>query len=329
MALAVAVLLLAGTSPSAVAAHSFGDDPLDDVLYHATNATRCAGLPAGQLAAMMLAPTWPETGAGASAPSPMTLGRADIDPDLWSFGAGTASSSTKRAFWHAGIGLWQLDDSGMAASATAYAGFRISSWTASALVAQTMADRFCSAGGTNAQRRAWAWAPWFACSGGACETLYQQHYCSSSAWVCNVTRDSSVGRYGGGSIRSCRYTFDSTAFTCWYINPSSAQESTGGWRYEPVGGSYKANGAPQVPSPLAHPFYAYWRQANDMEYRHWIAADTGYSNGEIYVRRPDGVNSRSGNLQWVDNDVLCDLTANRGPCATPPPLPSIFAAPED
>lgn len=317
----VAALLVVPISP--VAGHSFGSVPLDDVIYHAQNTPRCSGLGYGQLSAMMLAPTWPETGAGSSAPSPMTLGRADIDPDLWSFGDGQESSSTKRAFWHAGIGMWQLDDSGMAASAHIYAGYRISTFTSADVVAAEMASRFCNGSGTNAQRRAAAWAPWFACGGGVCEQLFQDHYCPDLGRICNVTRDTSVARYGGGSIRSCRYSGSSVEFTCWYIKPAEADGSTGGWRFEPVAGAYSSGGSPITPSPLNHPFYAYWRQSNNKEYRHWIAADTGYSNGEIYVRRPDNVNSRSGDLEWVDSNVLCEETTNRGTCAPPPgPGPS-------
>lgn len=311
------------TFPAPAAAHSFGSVPLDDVIYHAQNTPRCSGLGYGQLSAMMLAPTWPETGAGASAPSPMTLGRADLDPDLWSFSAGHASSSTKRAFWHAGVGMWQLDDSGLAASAHVYAGFRISTWTSANIVAAEMVDAFCNTPGTNAQRRAAAWAPWFACSGGLCEQLFQEHYCPDLGRICDVTRDESVARYGGGSIRSCRYSGSNTEFTCWYIKPAVADGSTGGWRFEPVAGAYNVSGSPIWPSPLTHPFYAYWRQSNNKEYRHWIADDTGYSNGEIYARRPDNVNSRSGNLEWVDSNVLCEATTGRGTCAPgPPPGPS-------
>ena len=50
---------------------------MDDVLYWAAQYQPAAcGLSTNQLAAIMLAPTYPETGAsGTSAPSPMTLSR--------------------------------------------------------------------------------------------------------------------------------------------------------------------------------------------------------------------------------------------------------------
>ena len=46
----------------AAAGQTFGGDPLDDVLHWAAQEPRC-GLTTNKLAAMMLAPTYPETGA--------------------------------------------------------------------------------------------------------------------------------------------------------------------------------------------------------------------------------------------------------------------------
>ncbi len=61
------------TTP-ATATYTFGQQPLADVLASAGAQTRCAGLTQNQLAAMVLAPTYPETGAtGSLSPSPMTL----------------------------------------------------------------------------------------------------------------------------------------------------------------------------------------------------------------------------------------------------------------
>ncbi len=66
-------------------AHSFGEKPRADALHWAKQVTRCKGLGAKKLTAIMLAPTWPETGAGTSSPSPMTLSRWDVHENLYSF----------------------------------------------------------------------------------------------------------------------------------------------------------------------------------------------------------------------------------------------------
>lgn len=86
-------------------AHRFGDAPLQDVKDGAAAATRCSGLTASELAAMVLAPTWPEVAPGSDlTPSPMALGRWDTSPALYSPWA-----NTPRASWHAGVGAWQID----------------------------------------------------------------------------------------------------------------------------------------------------------------------------------------------------------------------------
>lgn len=291
-------------------AHKFGTTPLADVKSKASAATRCSGLTGNELAAMMLAPTWPETGAGSNnTPSPMTLSRGDIDADLYSFA--NPNGDSRRAFWHPGVGVWQIDDAGLALDSMRSANARINTFTAAGYVAAEMASRYCGASGSDAQRRATAFQPWFGCGAGGstCESLYSQHYCAGTDTVCNITQDSGVGRAGGMSTRTCRYNFDpNTTFLCYYINPSLAQGYTASWVGPPTAGNW-----PNPPSPLAHPFYAYYRQLTNKEYRHWIYADTGYYYGELYARRPDNQNSRNG-LEWVDSDVLCDVSYNRGSC---------------
>lgn len=60
-------------APASASSRRFGSRPLDDVLHWAAQERRC-GLTTNRLAAMMLAPTYPETGTPLSAsPSPMTL----------------------------------------------------------------------------------------------------------------------------------------------------------------------------------------------------------------------------------------------------------------
>lgn len=309
-ALAAALLLSVMFHAVPANAHRFGSTPLSDVKAQAVAVARCAGLTANKLASMMLAPTWPETGAGsANTPSPMTLSRGDVDADLYSFAAPTGDS--RRAFWHPGVGLWQIDDAGMGLDSMRHAGARINTQSASGYVAAEMASRYCSGSGSDANRRKAAFAPWLGCgtNGTTCESLYLEHYCAGNDAVCNITSDSTVSRNGGMITRTCRYNFSpNTTFTCHYVNPANAQGHTGSWTFAPTAGNW-----PSTPSPLTHPFYVYYRSSNNKDYRHWIYADTGYYYGELYARRPDNQNSRNG-LEWQDSDVLCDVILLRGSC---------------
>lgn len=306
--LAALVALLSVSLPAA-AARSFGATPFNDVIAAANSQTKCSGLSNNMLAAMMLSVTWPETGAGTGTPSPMTLSRLDTGQSLYSFGT---YATDERAFYHPGIGVFQLDQGGLGTNLMAWQAIRVSD--ASAVVALEMKNGYCTAAGTGAQKRVKAWAKWAACGAGSCETIYQEIYNSTSDTLRNITTDSTVGRDGGMSARTCRYNFaPSIQWTCFYINPAVAQGAKSFWQQAPLVGG--ANGA--TPSPLAQPFYDYLRVSTDVnnnkEYRHWIHADTASPRGEIFVRRPRGLNPRSS-TEWVDNDVLCDVTFNRGSC---------------
>jgi hypothetical protein len=120
---------------------------------------------------MVLAPTWPETGAGSSyTPSPMTLSRWDYASDrLWE--GGDHRTAYPRSFFHPGVGMWQLDSAGLGSALPTWRA--ISSYYAAKLVAQRMASAYCSSSGSESQRRAAAWRPWRACADGACESIYQ------------------------------------------------------------------------------------------------------------------------------------------------------------
>src|SRR5215469_11428871 len=132
IALAVAVSLLVAASPGMASAattaapasgsafaigpqiavtqstsYTFGQTPLADVMAAAGAQASC-GLTTNQLATMVLAPTFPETGAtGSLAPSPMTLSRYDTASGLYAFG--NPSTAYKNAFWNPGVGAWQFD----------------------------------------------------------------------------------------------------------------------------------------------------------------------------------------------------------------------------
>jgi hypothetical protein len=231
----------------------------------------------------------------------MTMSRYDVSAPLYAYGD---PSRLKRAFWHPGIGMWQLDDAGFASDIAAFQ--RMKTDTSSMRVANEMADAYCEASGSEAQRRALAWRPWVACGGGGCEARYQEHYCPGTDTVCHVTRNTNVSRLGGVVFRNCRLPAQQP-FGCWYIKYQLAQGSKGGWQQQPHLGNY-----PNPPSPLAFAFYNF--NLGSMEHRHWIQADTGYGEGEIYRLRMLGSNSRNPSPATYDNDILCDVTENRGTC---------------
>lgn len=288
-------------------AHRFGDVPLMDVKDAARDANRCTGLTSAELASMVLAPTWEEVAPGPTlTPSPMTLSRHDRDNDLYS-----PWNLTPRAFYHPGIGAWQLDHAGLGASMSAFQ--MINTKSAAGQVANTMASNYCNESGTALQRRRAAFSPWFGCgnSQSDCEVLYQEHYCSATDNVCGITQVSGVGRFGGMKQRTCTYRAGPppyTDFTCWFIDPDKAEGYTGSWQQTPLGGNSSL-------SPLAFAFYSHWTSTG-YESRHWLEADTGYARGEIRALRQRGDNPRTaGAVLWYDDpDALCDEGFQKGAC---------------
>lgn len=262
----------------AAAAPAFGEDPLDDVLHWAAQERRC-GLTTNKLAALMLAPTFPETGApSGQAPSPMTLSRWDNQPGLHSFGT---VRGQPRAFWHPGVGMWQFDSAGLGAPFTAAQG--IDTYVVAAQTAATMAARWC----TN-PTPAYVWAPWYGCGSTTCRAIYQSIYRRGTDRLVGVARDGAVSRRGGMVRRTCTGVGQSGSFTCWRVDPSRAQ-------------GFAAFAAPGFgPAPITAPFYVY--AAGGREYRHWMKADTGYARG-IWATRPLGGNARTA-LTWHWGDRL-------------------------
>jgi len=267
----------------AAASRTFGDAPLDDVRHWAAEERRC-GLTTNKLAAMMLAPTYPETGAtSGQAPSPMTLSRWDDQPGLHSFGTVV---DQRRAFWHPGVGMWQFDSAGLGAPFTAAQ--RIDTFVVSAQAAATMADRWC----TN-PTLAYVWAPWYGCGGGGstCRDIFAAIYRRSTDRLVGVTRDTGVLRRGGMTRHTCTGPARAGEFTCWRVDPRQAQGYAG----------FSAAGF--GPAPLTAPFFVY--AAGGREYRHWLRADTGYRRG-VWATRPLGANARHS-LTWHRGDGLVDL----------------------
>ncbi|MBY5161211.1 FG-GAP-like repeat-containing protein [Salsipaludibacter albus] len=291
-----AVVALLPAAPAA-ADQTFGDGPLDVVLdaaatYHDDCATPANRLTVGELAALVLAPSFPETGAPTTqAPAPMTLSRWDDQSALYSYGDRT---SWQKAFWHPGIGAWAWDDAslqGFSASDRIDASFIADFTTA------FIARRWCTSPSFST-----VWAPWYACRNNTCKTIYDQLVDGSGRLV-GVDVDSSVARRGGMEAHTCTLGTSST-FRCWYVDPARAQ----GYR----GFAVAAFG----PSPVTAPFLG-WRDSQ-REHRHWLRGDTGYSR-DIRASLPLGRNSRNGDLAWATGSELCDLTRGVGRCDPLPP----------
>ena len=273
--------------------YTFGKEPMDDVLYWATQYQPAAcGLSTNQLAAIMIAPSYPETGAsGTAAPSPMTLSRWDTQTALYAFS--DKATPYQRAFWHPGVGAWAFDSAG-GWNLTAAEAMNTSS--AAQQAAQTMAQRWCSSSGTDAARRASVWGIWYGCNGGVCENIYAAIY---DPGTLKVTLDPTVTRGGGTEARTC-FVPTIGQVACTYVNPARAQ-------------GYSAWNVPAWgPSPVSAPFYDF--RANGKEYRVWLRDDTGYG-ATVNANKVVTANARTS-LTWILGDALCDLTANRGLCGT-------------
>lgn len=278
--------LLIGGFPGRADAYSFGLEPWSQMVGAANNATKCAGLTTNQLTVMMAAASWRETvgGSTTATPAPMTLGRADPDLDLYSF---STSSTERRVFWHAGVGLFQLDILGAALNMAAWE--RVYVPSAAAVTAQEMASRYCGASGSSAQKRVAAWQPWLACNSGACETIFSNVYVSGTdSWV-NVTKDSSVNAYGGMIRKDCKSTPASTLiFDCYRIDPALAQGHLDSWTGNPEGAAGQG-----TPTPLTKSMINYKTSANSKR-EFWYKSYSGYTR-DIAKVVGSGVNPRNVN----------------------------------
>ena len=280
---------------------AFGSTPVDDVIAaaNANDRPEC-GLTADRLAAMMLAPVFHETGAvwsRTTSPSPMTLSRWDNQAALYAFG--DRATPYQRAFWHPGAGMWQFDSAGYWNLTAAGA---ISSESSAATAAATMASRYCSSTQTDpVARMKFAWSPWYACvSGGAnvCVDRFNEMFVGGA--FTNIVRDSRVGRFGGMVTATCRLG-GTTDVPCHRIDPARAE----GWN------TWAAPNA--GPTPISAPFYVF--SQGDIEYRYWLAGDTGYPS-TIFASKPIRADARTS-LTWrtaSGTSLLCDTSAGRGDC---------------
>jgi len=205
------------SSAQILATRNYGVGPMASVLYWADQEKAC-GLTRDQLAAMVMVPTFTETGAGTQyTPSPMTLSRYDNQAGLYAFK--DINTAFRKAFFHPGIGMWQFDSAGgwNLSAATA-----INTYTAAQTAATLMAQRWCQN-----PSRPYAWAPWFYCGTTTiCEDLYNEIYDGTS--LVNIKQDQSVSAFGGMQSHTCDAPVGT--ITCYYVDPSKAEASRPGPR---------------------------------------------------------------------------------------------------
>jgi len=312
--------VIIGFQSAATFAYTFGKESLDDVYYAAQNFNQCSPyLTTDQLAKLMLTPTWWEVVAGQSSsypPSPMTLSRGDDGPTFYAPGG----TQYRRAFWHTGIGVWQLDDKYGTNEGANFSIEKFNTQDAAIQVAKTMSDAYCKH--RQSSPLYFVFAPYCACaSDGQCSYTLPVPNTDNCEYTYNnlvggqtVDPYLSVDRYGGGKLRTCSLAGQATSFPCIYVNAALAQgpSQTTWW-------TGNANGTP----PLALPFYVYKQfdpaTGKSYEWRYWMAEDTLFGK-DFAARRQYGQGSSDSNYMfWVPDAratsfALCDVTASRGAC---------------
>lgn len=252
------------------------------------------GLTTNQLIALSLAPTYAENTGGTItvAPSPMTLGRFDVDPSL----SPPADVGPSGAFWHTSIGLWQLDSGGLGSSTIARE--RIAVTPAARVAITSIANGWCFGGFQS------VFIPWVACRAEACDLIYNGIYHAPSDSLRVVTDQSLVAPDGGLDLRTCLLSIG-VQVECGYVDPQAAE----GHR------AFLADGF--GPAPVSAPFYSF-RVGGD-EVRLWLADDDPTATEDVWAVRSEFSSAHSSLLwstSYLDAD-FCDLDTRRGDC--PPP----------
>lgn len=321
---------------SATWIYSFGAGPIEDILMQAESAKATYGVSISreELAAIILAPTWPETQGGTSKtpstivrgdqgtlpPSPMTMGRSDIpkvrSTNVYLFSNDSIYTQYRRAFWHSGIGAWQLDGAGLGRSLLADE--RISTWTGGGKAANEVARRYKYAEDRpttypdKASRRQYAWGPWYGCRTDngynvKCRDIFNLIYHAATNRLM-VVGDASVGRLGGAVMTNCAVPWQTIPVYCTYVDVAQAQGARDGqfWFSYPDG-RWDTAGNP-TKSPLATPFYVV--SDGTYEYRQWsdqVPKDASYPTVDLYGRRIyQGTSAQDDRVsgKWTQSAVI-------------------------
>ncbi len=268
-----------------------------------------------KLMAYLLAPTWSEVANSdrTLTPSPMALGRGDKDLHFFMAGQDQIGAPYHRAFWHPGIGLWQLDDGGFAMGLGVE---RFHAVNAADSAAKMIADLYCNCTDPDsAQCAAIIFGPstWVSCGsdGSICWQTFQAIYNPNGPPL--IADDYSTDSLGGSEYHVCTIAGAPERFHCLYVDTTRVEGYSHWTTFPDPGGLW----------PLAQPFYVYNYPplgAATSEIRYWMAVDgpieTGPFPTDISAMRTLGINSRDG-LIWKlpsapNGDGLCDLTRPHG-----------------
>lgn len=232
----------AGKANNAPVTKYFGQGPWEAIKAATEATTRCAGLSAPGLTALVVSPIFKESSAATlptSAPSPMTLSRYDewngvmatttnVSANYGLYAFRDPYTAYTRAYWHPGIGIFQYDSAGVGAPYTAIE--RMDVRTVAADVARGMAARYCAppvnivghaAPFTEQERRDAAWWPWWAGTTTRGCPLCQIEFdrmTGEDPYFSNISLVPGITATGGAVRRSC--TLGGQTYECWYINPS-------------------------------------------------------------------------------------------------------------
>jgi hypothetical protein len=279
-------------------------------MYAAENHNLCESrLTTNELAALMLPPTWWEVAYENTerTPSPMALSRGDNGITLYPDGHAGNNDPHRRAFWHPGIGAWQLDDRGIGTDLSIK---RFNTKDGAIRVAEDISERYCS----NQSLADLYYPRWYGCELGGVRCIETFNQINNPDGPPFVEDGDPIQSDGGAQPRDCRFSGESAIFPCVYINPAFAQGFTGAEDGNPYGWVSFPNATP----PLAMPFYVYEQEEEDQfEWRYWMTEDTGFGT-DYAARRTYGTWSKH-DLDWslsaeVEGVALCDVTMNRGAC---------------
>ena len=238
-----------------------------------------------QLAALMLAIPIREVG---DDPSPMTLSRADVlgvrggNDKLHSLGT---VEDEKRAYWHPGVGVWQID------IWTDAQNFNHAERANIDLIAPSVAEHLVSGLCHSTTARNVALGSWGGCTpknrtevGSLCVPVYETIYdAATDGLIVEVTGGPDPD--GGVEDRRCRWGTDGQIMPCYSYNMRRA---------EGTAHTHNTNGSGGT-SPLAAPFISFTDPDDGTKYAVFPTEDSGYDSTLIRAV-PKGTFARESTL---------------------------------
>ncbi len=235
-------------------------------------------LTANRLAAIMLSiPVHELAGGAGTAMSPLALSRSDnlgVNFNNVKFYSYRNPDDYKRAYWHSGVGLWQLDTTGEAVQWSHAE--RADVVKGGIAAAKKIAGNYCEA-------RQDYYAGWFACGEGGqtCKRTYLDIYVSAGDAL-DVKTVTTPGASGLESVadfgiaeRLCRWGDDGEEFECSIYDTGSIFPT--GFLTDTVNGSSNQFSRGASKTPLSVPFISFFHEDSMRKYAAWPAKCTGYS----------------------------------------------------